>query len=116
MLASANATRDPPETISAAQVRVVPGETGAKKLIFISALLAKTLRPCTKVTAAAPMDESANAARNPPCTIPAGLAKRSSAVTRHVQRPGTDLSRQTIPRVRSQLGGTCTRSGYASTG
>ena len=41
--------------------------------------------------------------------VPAGLAKRSSAVMRQVQRPGTDLSTQTMPRVRSLLGGTCMR-------
>jgi hypothetical protein len=37
------------------------------------------------------------------------LAKRSSACMRHTVLPGGDLSRHTIPRVRSQLGGTWTR-------
>ena len=41
--------------------------------------------------------------------IPAGLAKRSSAVMRQVQRPGVDLSTQTMPSVRSLFGGTCMR-------
>jgi len=109
MLASTNATVEPPETTSAVQVRMAPGGTGARKLIFISALAENTLRPCTKVTAAAPIDESAKAARNPPCMVPAGLAKRSWAVMRQVQRPGSDLSTQTMPRVRSLLGGTCMR-------
>ncbi len=109
MLASTNATVEPPETTSAVQVSTAPGGTGARKLIFISALAAKTLRPWTNVTAAAPMAESAKAPRNPPCMIPAGLAKRSSAVMRQVQRPGVALSRHTIPSVRSLLGGTCIR-------
>jgi hypothetical protein len=34
------------------------------------------------------------------------LANRSSARICHTVRPGTDLSRQRIPRVSSQLGGT----------
>ena len=55
------------------------------------------------------MAESANAARKPPCTMPVGLAKRSSATMRHTVRPGSLLSMHTIPRVRSQFGGTCTR-------
>jgi len=41
--------------------------------------------------------------------IPAGLANRSSAVIRHVHRPGTDLSMQVMPSVRSLFGGTCMR-------
>ena len=81
----------------------------ARKLIFTSALTQNTRRSSTKVTAAAPMAESANAPRKPPCMIPAGLAKRSSAFMRQVVRPGTDLSTQVIPSVRSQLGGTCMR-------
>ncbi len=93
------------------QVRSAPGGTGRKKLIFISALELKTFRPSTKVTAAAPMDESAKAPRNPPCMIPAGLAKRSSARIRQMQRPGVVLSTQVMPRVRSLLGGTCMREG-----
>jgi hypothetical protein len=109
MLASTNATVEPLETTSAVQVRMAPGCTGARKLIFISALAEKTWRPLTDVTVAAPMDESANAARNPPCMVPAGLAKRSSAVICQTQRPGTDLSMQTMPSVRSLLGGTCSR-------
>ena len=52
MLASTNATVDPPEITSAAHVSTAPGGTGVRKLIFISALAANTLRPCTKVTAA----------------------------------------------------------------
>src|SRR5207248_4617616 len=55
------------------------------------------------------MEESAKAARNPPWTMPVGLADRSSATIRHTVRPGSRLSRQTIPRVRSQFGGTWTR-------
>ena len=106
---TANATRRPPETTSAVQVRSAPGGTGPRKLIFSSALAAKTGRPSTKVTAAAPMAESAKAARKPPCMIPAGLAKRSSAVMRQVQRPGVALSTQVMPRVRSLFGGTCMR-------
>ncbi len=90
-------------------MRSTPGGTAAKKLIFISAFEAKTRRPSTKVTAAAPMDESAKAARKPPCMIPAGLAKRSSAVMRQMHRPGVDLSTQVMPRVRSLFGGTCMR-------
>ena len=49
------------------------------------------------------------APRNPPWTMPAGLAKRSSARIRHTVRPGTDLSTQVMPRVSSQLGGTWIR-------
>ena len=91
----------------------LPGVTGPRKLIFISALEANTRRPSTKVTAAAPMAESAKAPRKPPCMIPAGLAKRSSALIRQMQRPGVALSRQVIPRVRSLFGGTCIREAMA---
>ena len=49
------------------------------------------------------------APRNPPWTMPAGLAKRSSARIRHTVRPGTALSTQVMPRVSSQLGGTWIR-------
>jgi hypothetical protein len=108
-LASTKATRRPPETTSAVQTRSAPGGTGARKLIFISALAANTLRPWTNVTAAAPMAESAKAPRNPPCMMPAGLAKRSSAVMRQTQRPGVALSTHVMPRVRSLFGGTCMR-------
>jgi len=59
------------------------------------------------------MDESAKAPTKPPCMIPAGLANRSSARILHVQRPGTLLSTQTIPNVRSLLGGTCIREDIA---
>src|SRR2546429_4720654 len=61
------------------------------------------------------MAESAKAARNPPCTIPTGLAKRSSASILQTDTPSVDLSTQTIPRVRSQLGGTCSRRSVAGT-
>ncbi len=59
--------------------------------------------------AAAPMAESAIAPRNPPWTIPAGLANRSSARIRHTVRPGSDLSTHVIPSVSSQFGGTWIR-------
>ena len=49
------------------------------------------------------------APRNPPWTMPAGLAKRSSARIRHTVRPGTALSTHVMPRVSSQLGGTWMR-------
>src|SRR5215469_17014938 len=94
MLASTKATRRPPEMTSAVQVRADPGATAARKLTLISALEQKTRRPSAKVTAAAPMDESAKADKKPPCMIPAGLAKRSSARIVQMQRPGTDLSAQ----------------------
>ena len=55
------------------------------------------------------MEESAKAPRKPPCMIPAGLAKRSSACIRQMQRPGVALSTQVMPRVRSLFGGTCMR-------
>ena len=58
---------------------------------------------------AEPMAESAMAPRNPPWTMPAGLANRSSARIRHTVRPGRDFSTQVIPRVSSQLGGTWIR-------
>ena len=44
-LASTKATRRPPETTSAVQVRSAPGGTAPRKLIFISALEQKTRRP-----------------------------------------------------------------------
>jgi len=91
------------------QVRSAPGGTAPRKLTFISALEEKTRRPSTKVTAAAPMAESAKAPRKPPCMIPAGLAKRSSALMRQTQRPGVALSTQVIPSVKSLFGGTCMR-------
>lgn len=52
------------------------------------------------------MAESQMAARNPPWMIPEGLQNRSSETVCQVVSPGTDLSTQTIPSVRSQLGGT----------
>jgi N-acetylglucosamine-6-phosphate deacetylase len=58
---------------------------------------------------AAPMAESQQAARNPPWSTPTGLVKRSSAGICHTVVPGSDLSTHTMPSVRSQLGGTCTR-------
>jgi hypothetical protein len=89
----------------------VPTRAAARKLVFISMLEANTLRPdaLAKVTAAEPMAESAMAPRNPPWTMPAGLANRSSARIRHTVRPGSDFSTQVIPRVSSQLGGTWIR-------
>jgi len=93
----------------AVQVSVPPVRTGARKLTFISALAQNTLRPRAEVRAAAPMAESQQAARKPPWRIPTGFAKRSSAGICHTVVPGTDLSTQVMPRVRSQLGGTCTR-------
>ena len=59
------------------------------------------------------MEESQKAPMNPPCMIPAGLAKRSSASMRQTQRPGVDLSTHVMPRVRSLFGGTCMRDGMA---
>src|SRR5439155_3568400 len=82
---------------------------------FSSALAANTLRSRANVRALAPIDESAKAARNPPWTMPVGLANRSSATIRHTVRPGSRLSRQTIPRVRSQFGGTWTRRSTGGT-
>ena len=55
------------------------------------------------------MEESAKAPRKPPCMMPAGLAKRSSARMRQTQRPGVALSTHVMPRVRSLFGGTCMR-------
>ena len=45
--------------------------------------------------------------------MPAGLAKRSSAIMRHTHRPGVDLSTHVMPRVRSLFGGTCMREAMA---
>ncbi len=61
------------------------------------------------VTVAEPMAESANAAKKPPWTMPAGLANRSSATIFQTVRPGRDLSMQTMPRVSSLLDGTWIR-------
>ena len=55
------------------------------------------------------MAESQIAARNPPWMMPAGLQNRSSAPACQTVVPGPDLSTQTIPRVRSQFGGTWMR-------
>ena len=55
------------------------------------------------------MDESAKAPTKPPCMMPAGLAKRSSARMRQMQRPGVALSTHVMPRVKSLFGGTCMR-------
>jgi hypothetical protein len=109
MSASTKTTRLPPETTREAQVSMPPVRTGRRKLIFISALEELTFSPLAQVTVAAPMAESQQAARNPPWITPTGLAKRSSAGIRHVVRPGSVLSMQIMPRVRSQLGGTWTR-------
>ncbi len=117
--ASAKATRDPPLTTVAVHSRTEPTRTGARKLVFISTFDEITLRPCprAKVTVADPMAESAIAPTNPPWTMPAGLANRSSASIRQTVRPGFALSTQVMPRVSSQLGGTwirwsATRSRY----
>ena len=107
--ASTKATRRPPEITRDVHVSRPPGRTGARKLTFNSALAENTFLPCAHVTLAAPMAESQHAARNPPWIVPAGLVKRSSAGICHTVVPGSDLSMHTIPRVRSQLGGTCTR-------
>jgi transketolase len=106
-VASTNAMRAPPETTSASQVSRAPAWTGRRKLTFISAFATRTGLPRANVTAEAPIAESQQAATNPPWITPAGLAKRSCACTRHAVRPGSDLSVQTMPRVRSQFGGTC---------
>ncbi len=105
--ASTKATRRPPETTSAVHVSTPPGRTAARKLTFISALAENTFRPLAQVTVAAPMAESQNAAMNPPWRTPAGFVNLSSAAISQTVRPGSDFSTQTIPRVRSQLGGTC---------
>ncbi len=107
--ASTNAVLEPPEITWEVQVKVPPGETGARKLTFISALAEYTFRPWAHVMEAAPMAESHRAATKPPWRTPTGLVKRSSAGICHTVRPGCDLSVHTIPKVRSQLGGTCTR-------
>jgi hypothetical protein len=104
--ASAKATRKLPEVTAAHTVKIDPVETEARRVIFISALATDTDRPWTDVTTEAPIAESQNAARNPPCIIPAGFSNRSWAVIRHVVIPGDVLSMQTIPRVRSLFGGT----------
>jgi len=78
---------------------------GRMKDTFISVLATITRRSATMVTAEAPMAESSMAARNPPCTMPAGFKKRSSALACHTVRPGTDLSTHVSPSVRSQFGG-----------
>ena len=106
-LASANATLLPPPTTSAEQTSVAPGRTAATKLTFISTLAVNTLRPLAHVTVAAPIAESQNAPRKPPCSTPAGFTNRSSTCMRQRVRPGTDLSSHTMPSVRSQFGGTC---------
>src|SRR5213076_2043519 len=105
----------PPDSTYAVHVSVEPAGTGLRKETFISALAAKTFRSRANVRALAPIDESANAARNPPWTMPVGLANRSSATIRHTVRPGSRLSRQTIPRVRSQFVGTWTRRSTGGT-
>ena len=96
------------------QVSVPPGRTGLKKLTLSSALAEKTFLPLAQVTVAAPMAESQQAARNPPWSTPTGLVKRSSAGMCHTVVPGSDLSTHTIPRVRSQFGGTWTRGSATS--
>ncbi len=55
------------------------------------------------------MAESAMAPTNPPWTMPAGLANRSSARISQTVRPGSDLSMHRMPRVSSQFGGTWIR-------
>src|SRR5438270_1275346 len=94
---------------------MAPTVTALMKETFISALTANTLRSRAKVRALAPIEESANAARNPPWMRPVGLANRSSASIRHTVRPGSLLSRQTMPSVRSELGGTWTRRSVGGT-
>ncbi len=84
-----------------------PTRAAARKLVFISTFEAKTFRPAAraKVIAAEPMAESAMAPTNPPCTMPAGLANRSSARIRQTVRPGTDLSTQVMPEGELAVGG-----------
>jgi N-acetylglucosamine-6-phosphate deacetylase len=106
--ASTKTTRLPPETTLELQVNMPPGRAARRKLTFISALAVNTFLSRAQVTVAAPMAESQQAARNPPWMMPTGLVKRSSAGIVQVVRPGSDLSIQTMPRVRSQLGGTWT--------
>ena len=101
----------------AVHVRRASRRTGRRKLIFISVLATLTLCSPAPVTADAPMAESSIAARKPPWTRPAGLRNRSSTRMVHTVVPGTDLSTQTRPSVRSQLGGICraTSEGYPAT-
>jgi len=112
--ASTNAIRLPPEMTLAVQVSTVPGRTGARKLTLSSALAENTFFSWAHVTVAAPMAESQHAATNPPWSTPTGLVKRSSAGICHTVVPGTVLSMHTMPRVRSQFGGTCTRGSATS--
>ena len=97
----------PAWVVDVSQRNIVPTRAGRKKDTFISALATFALRPRSAVTALAPMEESNMAAKKPPCTMPAGLAKRSSARISHTVAPGTDLSTHRRPSVRSQFGGTC---------
>src|SRR3977135_2008343 len=108
--ASRNAARLPPESTRAVQVSTEPSRAGFSNDTLSSALAEKTLRARAYVSELAPMAESAKAARKPPWTMPVGLAKRSSATMPPTVRPGSRLSMHTMPRVRSQLGGTCTRA------
>lgn len=112
--ASTKATRLPSRTTQAVAVRTEPVRAAARKLTFISRLTTEARRASRKVTAAVDMAESASAARKPPWTTPAGLANRSAAPIRQTVRPGVDLSTHTSPKVRSQLGGICSRRGVGT--
>ena len=104
--ASTKITVAPASMVFASQRSSEPTLAARKKLTFISALATLARRPFSEVTALAPMDESNIAARKPPWMTPPGLANRSSARISQVELPGTDLSTQRNPRVKSQLGGT----------
>lgn len=107
--ASTNATLRPPEMTVAVHSSRRPGITAPRKLTLISAFRTKTFLSRALVRADAPMAESQIAERNPPWMMPAGLQKRSSAAAVQIVTPGTDFSVHTMPKVRSQLGGTWIR-------
>jgi hypothetical protein len=101
----------PPLTTLAKQSTCSPSPhlTGARKLIFISTLAEVNgvlLWALAQATEVAPIAESASAARKPPWMMPTGFAKRSWAHIAQSVEDGSDLSRHTIPKLRSQAGGT----------
>src|SRR5664280_1281207 len=107
MRASTNEITLPGFRTVAVQVKWSPSRAGRIMVIFISVLAMLDLRSRSVVTTEAPIAESAMAARNPPCTMPAGLRKRSSTCMVQTETPGWLLSTHVRPRVRSQFGGIC---------
>jgi len=103
--ASRNEIVEPGFRTTAVQVKRSPNLAGRRNDTFISVLATNTLRSFTIVTAEAPMAESTMAERKPPCIMPAGFKNRSSTFICQTVVPGTDLSEQTKPRVKSQFGG-----------